>query len=102
MPYALCLTERGIHVDSKAMNMWSRSGQSHPELCHSAVELVNLRIALAVGGKAPALYIMIVRTKRSLNNIERVRVRPQELWLKAWIQPDHILIHEDLSAHTGT
>ena len=72
------------------------------ELCRVAVELVNLRIALAVVGEPPGLYVMIVRIKRSLNNIERVRVRPQELWLKAWIQTDHILIHEDLAAHTGT
>ena len=72
------------------------------ELCRAAVELENLRIALAVVGEAPALYVMIVGIERSLNNIERVRVRPQELWLKAWIQPDHILIHEDLAAHTGT
>ena len=66
------------------------------------VELVNLRIALAVVRKAPTLYIMIVRIERSLNDIERVRVRPQKLWLKAWIQADHILIHEDLAAHGGT
>ena len=72
------------------------------KLCHFAVELVNLRIALAVGGKVPALYIIIVRIKRGLNNIERVRVRPQELWPKAWIETNHVLIHEDLAAHTGT
>ena len=30
-------------------------------LCHCAVDLVNLRIALAVVGEVPALYIMIVR-----------------------------------------
>lgn len=59
-------------------------------------------MALAGGGKAPAFYIMIVRIKRSLNNIERVRVRPQKLWLKTWIQADHILIHEDLAAYFGT
>ena len=46
---------------------------------------MNLRIALAVVGETPALYITIVRIQRSLNNIERVRVRPQELWLKASI-----------------
>ena len=53
---------------------------------------MNLRIALAVVRETPALYIMIVRIKRSLNNIERVCVRPQELWLEAWIETDHILI----------
>ena len=63
---------------------------------------MNLRIALAVVGETPALYITIVRIQRSLNNVERVRVGPQELWLKAWIQADHILIHEDLAAHTRT
>ena len=72
------------------------------ESCRAAVELVNLRIALAVVGEAPVLYVMIVRIKRSLNNIERVRVRPQELRLKSWIQTDQILIHEDLPAYTGT
>ncbi len=47
---------------------------------------MNLRITLAVVRETLALYIIIVRIKRSLNNVERVRVRPQELWLKAWIQ----------------
>ena len=63
---------------------------------------MNLRIALAVVGEVPALYILIVRIKRGLNNFERVRVCPQELWLEAGIQPDQILIDEDLPAHPGT
>jgi hypothetical protein len=75
-----------------------RNGVLSILLCRAAVELVNLRIALVVRGKAPALYILIVGIKRSLNNIECVRVRPQEHWLEAWVQADHILIHEDLAA----
>jgi len=68
-------------------------------LSDSAVELVNLRIALTVGGKAPALHILIVSIKRSLNDFERICVDSKELWLEAGIQPDQVLIDENLSTH---
>src|SRR5438132_1202548 len=71
-------------------------------LCRFSIELVNLRIALAVVGETPALYILIVRIKRRLNNVECVRVRPEELRLKVRIQANQILIDENLPAHTGT
>ena len=84
------------------MNMCRAMVKATHESCRAAVELVNLRIALAVVGETPALYIMIVGIKRSLNNIERVRVRPEKLWLKSWIQANQILIDENLPAHPGT
>src|SRR5258705_9530397 len=54
------LSSRGYKHDTPA-------GVKSLASCHSAVELVNLRITLAVGGETPALYIMIVGIKRSLN-----------------------------------
>ena len=75
---------------------------TYSPLCRFAVELVYLRIALVVVWEVPALYILIVRIKRQLNNVKCVRVRPEELRLKVWIQANQILIDENLPAHTGT
>ena len=42
---------------------------------------------------------MVVVIERSPNDFERIRVDSQELWLEAGIQPDQVLIDENLSTH---
>src|SRR5438552_8911069 len=52
---------------------WGQAGHRLAlRLCDCAVDLVYLRIALVVVGEVPALYILIVRIKRRLNNVECV------------------------------
>src|SRR5258708_30205653 len=59
-------------------------------------------VALVFGWEQACLHIMVVVIKRSPNDFERIRVDSQELWLEAGIQPDQVLIDENLPAHTGT
>ena len=46
----------------------------------------------------PAFYVAIIGIERSLDQNEGVRVGPQKFWLETWIEPEHILVDENLPA----